>query len=206
MSGNDNNGEPGLESLPSFPSTRGGRRPAPMLEVEVVRVLGEADVPLLAAPPSTAFRNAPLAQVRHSHHQLAQLLARGMSVDEAALITGYSPGRIYALVGDPTFGELMAHYQAMGELRFVDVLERMRVLGLTTLDEIQHRMEETPEKFTQRDLMELTELLLVKGRAGPGGGAGGGPNAGPGVTVNVKFVSAGQGGSAVTIDGKVADG
>jgi hypothetical protein len=135
--------------------------------------------------------------LRASHHQLAQLLARGAAATEASLITGYSISRISILKSDPTFAELLASYQVNRELVFADTLERMRILGLSTLDELQDRLEADPARWSNRELMEMAELMLVKPRiAGPMGqssalgGSTPGTGQGSAVTVNVKFVSA----------------
>jgi hypothetical protein len=118
------------------------------------------DMPLLQvrvpAPKQT------LTQIRHTHHQLARLLATGTKEQEASLITGYKPTYISVLKGDPSFQDLMEYYAAQREQIFVDVVERMRSLGLATIDELQARLEEEPDEFSRRELMELAELMLIK--------------------------------------------
>lgn len=174
------------------PSAIGGkRRPAPPLQVEVVRSLGPDDLELIINPPAVNVPAPSLLHVRYVHHQLAMYLAKGVRAEEISLITGYTPATISRLKNDPAFKQLLAHYNDQSELAFVDVLERMKTLGLSTLDELQRRLEEEPEGFAKRELMEMFELMLVKGRGVPGGqSAGQGTGAGAGVTVNVKFVSA----------------
>lgn len=177
---------------------RGGRRSAPPLTIQVVRALTEDDLPQLSSPPPVGSTAPSIASLRASHHQLAQLLARGVPDTEASLITGYSISRISILKGDPTFSELLANYHTERELVFADTLERMRVLGLSTLDELQERLEHDPTRWSNRELMEMAELMLVKPRiATPmgqasslGGAPTGGASSGSGVTVNVKFVTA----------------
>jgi hypothetical protein len=175
-------------------SARGGRG---QKELEIIRALTAEDLELLAHPPPVNSTAPTVQALRASHHQLAQLLARGLPATEASLITGYSLSRISILRGDPTFAELLSSYQVNRELVFADTLERMRVLGLSTLDELQDRLEAAPERWSNRELMEMAELMLVKPRiAGPmgqssalGGTPGQAPGAG-GVTVNVKFIAA----------------
>jgi hypothetical protein len=129
----------------------------------------------------------PIQQLRASHHQLAELLSQGRPDTEVALITGYSLSRISILKRDPTFQELLANYATMRQKVFVDTLERMRILGLSSLDELQERLETAPERWSNRELMEMAELMLVKptnkGPMGPGG-----PSVNAGVQVNVQFV------------------
>ena len=169
-------------------SGRGGRKPTGELQVEIVRELCEGDLPALANPPPVESRAPSVQSLRASHHQLAQVLAQGTSEGEAALITGYSLSRISVLKTDPTFSELLAHYQHNRELVFADVLERMKVLGLSSLDELQERLEQEPGAWSRRELMELAELMLIKGRMQ--GGAVAGAGGGAGVSVTVSFVSA----------------
>lgn len=181
----------------SLPSAR-GRREAP-LTVEVVRALTLDDVPTLKAPPPVGSAPPTLLQLRHSHHALARVLAAGHSQEECALITGYDPAYISNIKNDPAFAELLGYYAGMKEQVFVDVLERMKVLGLSSLDELQRRLEVEPEGWTKRELMELSELMLVKsGKVGPG------PTKGAGVAVEIKFVAPAL--KDVTPSGPLIDG
>lgn len=175
-------------------SARGGKKGAALapLMIELVRELGEADLPMLVNPPSLGSKPPSLVQLRHNHHELARLLAGGMSSQEAQLITGLSGSRISILRSDPAFCELLKFYETKRELKFIDVLERMKVLGLSSLDEIQSRLEEKPESFSNRELAELSELMLVKGRSGAGGPGGSSQPAG-GVNIVIKFPGAESG-------------
>jgi hypothetical protein len=182
-----------LDALPAevtFGSARGGRRPAEPLHISVVRELTEADLPALRAPPPVAAPGQKLLQVKHTHHQLARLLALGCEQAEASLITGYSPSYISTLKSDPAFRELLAYYELQREQIFVDAEERMKSLGLSALDELQRRLETETDQWSRRELMELSELMLVKAKALAKGGFGGGTAAGSGVQVNVSFVQA----------------
>jgi hypothetical protein len=179
-----------LEEL-NLGSARGGKRQAAeVLQVDVVRSLGEEDLPLLVAPPPVMSPPQRLVTIRHAHHQLAQLLAKGTEQVEAALITGYSQTYISTIKHDQAFNELIEYYRAEREAVFVDTLERMRVLGLSTLDELQARLTENAQEWSRRELMEMAELMLLKPhqvRQQPSGGGGT-----PAVNVNVKFVTAQQ--------------
>lgn len=152
--------------------------------IEVVRSLTEEDIPQLTAPANT--KPIPIQTLRASHHNLAQLLAQGRSETEVALISGYSLSRISILKGDPSFQQLMAGYQEVRNSVFADTLDRMRILGLSTLDELQERLESAPEHWSNRELMEMANLMLVK--PGQNQSAGANPNPGAGVTLNVQFI------------------
>jgi len=179
-------------SLQELRPARGGRKPRKKQVVwEVIRSLTPEDIELLnttlPAPRQT------LTQIRHSHHQLAQLLAEGRPQGEAALLTGYSPTYVSILKDDPTFKELCAYYATQTEMIFVDVLERMKSLGLSTLDELQSRLEADPSDFSNRELLEQAELMLVKPMVATRGGILPGQASGPsvatgGVQVNVNFI------------------
>ena len=171
----------------------GRKREVEPLVVEIVRELGVDDLPDLINPPPVDAPAQRIKRLHHQHHQLARVLAQGVSESEASFMTGYSPAYISQIRNhDPAFRELMAYYAAEREAIFIDTVERMKGLGLQALDELQARLEAEPEKWTHREIMELAELNLVKPiRAGAGsgfggGGVGGGP--GSGVVVNVKFV------------------
>ena len=174
-------------------SARGGRRrPTDPILVELVRELGEEDLPLLRNPPVVGSRTPTVAKLSHSHHALAQALAEGRSDIEAGLIAGYSISRISILRRDPMFKELLAHYGTQREIIHTNVLERLRILGMNSVEELQDRLENTPEVFSPRELMELTELALIKGRVGAGGGGGTSSGSAPAapVAISVNFVTA----------------
>jgi hypothetical protein len=176
----------------SIGSGKGGKRGKKAVLWEVIRPLSMPDdLPLLSQ--SLPAPRATITQIRHSHHQLAQMLATGTKHSECSLITGYSPTYISILKTDPTFQELIEHYSSQREMLFVDVIERMRSLGLSTLDELQSRMEDDASQFTNRELHEQAELLLVKPMAATRGllrpGEAAAQGAG-GVQVNVNFVKA----------------
>lgn len=169
-----------------LPPQRGGRV-ARRVRWEVVRVLRVPDdLPLLFERVSRPRKT--LKQVRHSHHQLARLLSEGVSQEEAGLITGYSPSYISVIKDDPSFRGLIDYYATQREIKFVDVVDRMRSLGLSTLDELQARLETEPEEWTRRELMEMAELMLVKPAAARTPLIS--TAASPPVSVNVRFVTA----------------
>jgi len=169
---------------------RGGRKPRKKTVMwEVIRALTPEDIPLLNT--TLPASRASLVQIRHTHHQLARLLAEGRSNTDASRLTGYSPTYVSILKDDPSFQELVAHYAMQEEMHHVDVLERMKLLGLSTLDTLQERLEDDPASFSNRELMEQAELMLVKPMVATRGGILPGVAAGPasnGVSINVNFI------------------
>lgn len=188
--------------MPSdFTPQRG--KPPKNLVIEIVRGLTEEDIPVLESRAEVTTQPNTLQAVRSSHHQLAQLIVQGRPDAEVALITGYSPSRISILKRDPTFQELLHGYQDLRQQVFVDTLERMKVLGLSTLDELQERLETEPERWSNRELMEMADLMLVKPKlATPMGAAsslGSAGSAATGVSVTVQFIKSET--PPLTIDG-----
>lgn len=164
-----------LQSL-AIGSARGKK--AMPLSMEFERELGPSDLPLILEPPPQGAFTPPLARIRNSHHMLARLLAEGKSGQEASLVTGYAPSRISILQNDPAFSELVVYYKGQVEAKYLDVHERLAMLGLSTLDELQARLEEDPDSFKNRELMELAEFALDRSvtkdarKAGANAGAG----------------------------------
>ena len=188
-------------------STRQSRLLPRVLSYEIIRPLVESDMSVILNPPKQAARpEKPLETLRHAHHRLAECLAQGMGTSEAAIVTGYSPGYISNIRGNPAFEDLIAHYSEVRQQVFVDTLERMKQLGITVLEELQEQLTLAPEKWSRRELMEFAELLLVKGanaqRPQTAGGAGGGS----GVNVSVSFVTATPKEIGTTIEGTVERG
>jgi hypothetical protein len=183
---------------------KGGRRPqGAALIMELDRELGPEDFQHLAN--AVGSTTPSLLKIRHQHHQLAQLLARGHSQTHASFLSGYSVSRISILLQDPMFQNLVAYYQGTEELAHIEVMERMQALGISTLDELQARMEENPDKFQNRELMELAELTLVKAMQRKAGSGAGAVGSGGGVNINVKFVGAAQAPSGPVIDAEPLD-
>ena len=153
------------------------RRPASVVDtVAYVRDLGESDVPLLLNPPKMGIEAKPLVRMRNTHHMLARLVAEGRSNTEAALATGYATTRVQLLRNDPAFQELVSHYKAQADHKWVDVQERLAMLGLSTLDELQDRLESDPDGFKNRELMELAQMTLDRSvTKDPRRGGNGGP-------------------------------
>lgn len=184
----------------------GGRKPSKSVDLTVVRHLGLEDLDALIAgeAPKAPQPGNRLLSIRHAHHQIARLLTSGSKQAEVSLLTGYSPAYISILQKDPAFRELLAYYTAQEEAKHVDVMERMRSLGLSTLDELQRRLEEEPDDWKKGELMNLAELMLVKPHAaGRSASSGGGSATGnSGVAISVSFVTATPvpDASGVTID------
>lgn len=137
----------------------GPGRPAKPLEAEIVRPLEIADLELAAV---TERRSAPppLKRITDRHHALARLLAAGTPEGEAALILNYDPSRISILKNSPAFQELLALYRAEVDREFATTLDHMAGLSRDALLELRERLEEDPDKFSNRELLSITTDLI----------------------------------------------
>lgn len=142
-----------------------GRRDA--LQVCYARDLDEADIRVLIENPGWGSETPGLKELRHSHHRLAQLLASGTTAAECHLITGYSASRISILQNDPAFQELLSYYVEQEREIFVNVHQRMSDVGLDVLQEIQHRIEDAPEKLSMNELLSSFGTLMDRSGYGP---------------------------------------
>lgn len=134
-----------------------GRRAA-LLEFDVVRDLDEPDFQLLAvtdrgmAPPA-------LQKLTDRHHALARLLAAGMPEGEAAMTLSYDISRVSILKQSPAFQELLALYRLEVDREFAGILEHMAGLSKDALIELRDRLEDAPQKFSNRELVQVvTEM------------------------------------------------
>lgn len=138
---------------------QGARSAAP--SAIFARPLTAADLKALAQPQGAIA--SPIQRLRHSHHMLARALAsNGNRPAEAAALTGYSLSRISILQADPSFQELITYYSDQAAAKYVDVHERMASLSLSAADELQERLEEKPDAFSNKELMDLAKVGLEK--------------------------------------------
>lgn len=147
-----------LDELLAPPPARGSRATPNAMVYE--RALTRADIESLHALPDGALATTvpTIKAIRQRHHSLARCLAQGMAEAEASAITGYCSSRISVLKQDPAFQELLTYYTEQKEEIFIDVHQRLAALGLNSIEELMARLDDQPEKFTNKDLMELAGL------------------------------------------------
>lgn len=176
-----------LDDLASLAIGSARGRKGKQVSMEVVRELQVSDLDLIQNPPPQGVVTSPLAKLRHSHHMLARLLAQGTRPGECSMMTGYSLSRISILQNDPAFRELISYYAANVEAKYLDVHERLASLGLSSLDELQERLDQDPDSFKNKELMDLAELALDRSVT-KDARKGGPPGASIPPTINVTFV------------------
>lgn len=150
--------------LPELPAHGRADTPFPPPLATYVRDLTEADInaPRTAVPPRALMR------IHASHHALARCIATGMKPAQAALVTGYSPGRISALQHDPAFTALVADYQLESKSVFADLAERMHDLSLDAVEILQERLHEDPASFSIPALLDMVKAFADRTGHGPG--------------------------------------
>lgn len=108
-----------------------------------------------------------IAKLRGIHHEIAQLLAQGLSETEVSAITSYSLSRISILKRDPSFKDLVAFYQKQKNEQFADVQKRLATLSLDAIGEIQERLAEKPDSISTSQLIELSKVTLDRAGYSP---------------------------------------
>ena len=136
------------------------------LYIAYERDLTEADIEAASAPRE-AMPPRSLVRIHASHHALARCLAVGMKSNQAALITGYSAGRISQLQNDPAFQALCAEYRAEAKTVVGDITERMTNMSLDALELLQERMQDAPESFSIPTLLDLVKTFADRTGHGP---------------------------------------
>lgn len=155
----------------------------------VLRALGAEDLPLLLSPPELGSTPKPISKIRHSHHLLAQVLAGGANQTEAGRITGYAGSTISTLQTDPAFQELLSYYKDQKEAKFLDVQERLAMVGTVALEVVHERLVEDPDRISDKDLLHIVEATMDRSVAPSKGAKGAGPTATPALSLTVSFVS-----------------
>lgn len=126
----------------------------------VERALGPDDlVPTVPRPT--------LQRLRDRHHALARALAIGMTHGDAALTVGLAPETVSTLVADPTFKELRRFYEADSQRVIRTMHERLAGISADAIDLLQERIEETPDKVSTPQLLEIAKFGADRSGFGP---------------------------------------
>lgn len=166
-----------------------------LLDAVYDRELTAADI---AAGPQRqdAVQTPVIKRLRTQHHHLARLIAEGRKEIEVSALTGYSQSRISILKNDPAFAELIEHYKQEAAVAYVNVHERLAALGIASLDELQARLEEDPDKFSNKELRELAAMLFDRSVA-PSKGVGGAAQTVNQTAIKIEFVQPAPAGAIV---------
>lgn len=149
--------------------------PAPLM-LEVSRELTPQDLKLHTdSLGGLGVKNKTLARLRHSHHLAARAIAEGNTNVEVSALTGYDEVRIAILLESPAFQNLIAYYASQESAKELDFKRRLSAFGMDCLEEMQHRLDEAPEKISWGQLQDAAEFAL--NAAGETASANGGKGA-----------------------------
>jgi hypothetical protein len=115
----------------------------------------------------TATKPKPLKKLRNRHHQLAKMLADGVSEGDASIMCGYTNSHISILKADPSFKDLVTFYQEKVDDKYLDLHEKIAGLGEDAVDEITERLTNEPEEFSVGQLLEVSKMALDRSGYGP---------------------------------------
>lgn len=141
-----------------------GRGKKPLI-AEVERELEMGDVESLLEEKGV---QAPqIKEFRERHHALARLIAEGRKPGEAAILQRYSQSRMSVLLADPSFRELVAHYQTIVNEEFVDFQAKLSELALDAASILQSRMEDKPEDMSDALVLQIVQVGADRTGHGP---------------------------------------
>lgn len=150
-----------------LPESASQRRRSPW-QLTYVRDIGPEELVLLHSSSNLpSDPKAPLARLRDPHHTLAQMLANGDDPIIVSRVTGYSTARIRTLIRDPAFAELMAFYAEQKVHRDRDIDLSIRHVAMAASAELQERLDDTPEAFSNEELRKLRNDSLDRVGYGP---------------------------------------
>lgn len=141
-----------------------GRAAKPMNPV-AVRDLVPSDMEALGEEKGSA--PSAIKRISDRHHALARNLASGMSERDAGIICGLCSSRVSILKADPAFQQLLNFYRDGVTEVYRDMHEKLAGISSTALDELSERLEETPEKVTTGQLLDVIKMGADRTGFGP---------------------------------------
>lgn len=126
--------------------------------VKSVRALESGDLEALREPA----QRPTVLKIRDAHHNVARLLALGLTQIEVAAKVGYSIGRVNQLAADPSIQELVASYREMVDESYVDEVDFI-MQGLTA--NVSKAVRQTGERLDAADedgaQLSIRELMSI---------------------------------------------
>lgn len=138
------------------------KAPEKVQVLEVVRELTKEDLETLGQPVLAVHS---VEHIRAMHHVQARLIAEGRSVSVVAAVVGTSPARVKAMLGDPAFCELVAYYTDQKDVLWLETQQMLSLLGRSAAQELQRRLDEKPEGFSNNELKGVMESALDRSDA-----------------------------------------
>ena len=108
-----------------------------------------------------------LKNIRSVHHQVARMIAAGFANVEVCRVTGMSQSYVSILKGDPSFQELLAHYEGREEEHWDEARQQAAMLGMSAMQVLHDRILEEPDRVGTKDLKDVMESGLTFGGQKP---------------------------------------
>lgn len=137
----------------------------PAREVELVREMHPADL-AMAGQASAASDYQP-RKLTERHHALARCVALGLKDHEAAARVGYDPQMLIILKRSPAFLDLVEVYRNDVNLQFADHTQQLAGLATDAILEIRSRLEQDPDAFSSKALLEIAAVTGDRAGYGP---------------------------------------
>lgn len=153
-----------LPTLPLALTRSRGRAERPVV-VTGVGELSLDDIEKLDDP--IGVTPTPLKELRTTHHQMAQMVARGDSVVQISAALGFSVSRVSILKSDPTFAELVEFYREKNEELYADTQLRLKNLTDDAVEVLHSRLHDNPDAIGTATLLEIVKSGADRSGAGP---------------------------------------
>lgn len=133
---------------------------------EIDRQLTERD--LAECRGQKVATKAPhIKKIRQRHHLLARSLASGMADFEICAACDVTPSRLSILKNDPLFADLVRVYQEKAQEQFIEFQGRLAEVATDAVELLGDRMEEAPDTFDNRELMDIVKMGADRTGHGP---------------------------------------
>lgn len=141
------------------------KAPEKVQVLEVVRELTKEDLEMLDQPIPPGLVVHSVEHIRAMHHLQARMIAEGNSPSRVAAALCTSPARVKAMLGDPAFQELVAYYTDQKDVLWLETQQMLSLLGRSAAQELQRRLDEKPEGFSNNELKGVMESALDRSDA-----------------------------------------
>lgn len=132
----------------------------PLTEEDIARYVSKE-----GSLPAVKSDEKDIASLRARHHQVARLLAAGLSEGLVAELTGYKVAWISTLKNNPSMLELISHYRAPGDQATRAIAEKLRLLADLSLNQIIAKIEAGDADVNQ--LLAAVKLGADRSNNGP---------------------------------------
>lgn len=130
----------------------------------------DADGNVVSLPPRAPLPADELfdvQRIRERHHSVARLVASGLQHSVVAKITRYTEAYLSVLLKAPAMRELIGHYKTRHDAAAGIVGEQLRTLSMTSVEELQRRINDAPDSVATSELTAIAKLGLDRSGHGP---------------------------------------